>query len=268
MTHSLTYCGQFVKENDPDRFFLSLLADRPADVWPLLALNCEIAKTREVVTDTTIGLIRLQWWRDALDKFYDEGTILQHEIVSDVARVIKTYNLPRELFDNLIYAREFDLEGVLPATLEGVVNYADYTHSPLLALILIVQPSAEEVRPLAIAYTMTGLLRSVLYHARHHRCFLPQDVLADHNVDMGLFYELKPQENLKAVIITLASTAKRYLAASKPQTAYSKGMKKMTLLYLKKMSACEFDVFDKGWISSPAFKELRVTFAAKISRNV
>lgn len=268
MTLSLTYCGRFVKENDPDRFFLSLLADRPADIWPLLALNCEIAKTREVVTDTTIGLIRLQWWRDALDKIYDEGTILQHEIVMDLARIIKVYDLPRELLENLIYAREFDLEGVLPATLEGLVNYADYTHTPLLALILKVQSSSEDARSLAVAYTLAGLLRAVLYHARQHRCYLPQDVLADHGVDMGLFYDLKRQDNLTPVIITLASTAKRYLEASRPQTAYTRGMKKLTLLYLKKMASCEFDVFDKNWISSPAFKELRVAFAAKIFRSV
>jgi NADH dehydrogenase [ubiquinone] 1 alpha subcomplex assembly factor 6 len=264
VTDSLTYCGRFVKENDPDRFFLSLLADRPADIWPLLAFNCEIAKTREIVTDTTIGLIRLQWWRDSLDKIYDEGTVLQHEVVTELARLIKTYDLPRDLFENLLYAREFDLEDVLPATLEGLVNYADYTHTPLLSLILKVMRSEEDVKFLAISYTLTGLLRSVLYHARQHRCYLPQDVLADHGVDMGLFYDMKPQGNLNPVVITLASTAKRYLAASAPRTAYTRGMKKMTLLYLKKMAACDYNVFNKSWITPPAFKEVRVTFAAKI----
>lgn len=267
MTNSLTYCGQFAKDNDPDRFFLSLLTDKPEDIWPLLAFNAEIAKTREVVTDTTIGLIRLQWWRDALDKFYADGTILQHEIVKDLARVIKIYDLPKENFESLLYAREFDLEDVLPASLEGLINYADYTHTPLLQLINRVLGVNEDTRPLAIAYTLIGLLRAVLYHARQHRCFLPQDVLTDETVNLSVLYDLKPQPQLSAVITKVAAQARIYLIGSAPNSAYMRGMKKMTTLYLRQIIKYKYDVFDARWINPPQFKELRVTFAAKMSRN-
>lgn len=266
MTDFLTYCGRFAKDNDPDRFFLSLLSANPQDLWPLLAFNCEISKTREIVTDTTIGLIRLQWWRDALDKFYADGSVLQHEIVKDLARVIKLYNLPKEEFENILYAREFDLEDVLPASVEGLTNYADYTHTPLLRLMTKVIGKEEDVRSLAIAYTLTGLLRAVLYHARQHRCYLPQDVLTDHNVNMTQLYDLKPQAELKPVIGTIVPLAKRYLDSSRPHTAYTRGMKKLTFLYLKQMSKCDFDPFNKDWIKMPAFKEIRVAFSAKMSR--
>lgn len=264
--NSLTYCGKFAKDNDPDRFFLSLLTDQAPDIWPLLAFNAEIAKMREVVTETTIGLIRLQWWRDALEKFYEDGTILQHEIIIDLARVIKKYDLPKEHFENLLYAREFDLEDVLPATLEGMVNYADYTHTPLLELIGLVLDKKEDMRSLAIAYTLTGLLRSVLYHARQHRCYLPQDVLADNQINMATLYDLKAQDGFLSVITTICSVAKRHLDNTSPVTPYTRGMKKMTFLYLKHMLQCGYDPFNKNWITSPRFKELRITWAVKMSR--
>ncbi len=262
MTGYLTYCGQFAKDNDPDRLFLSLLTGNPADLWPLLAFNAEISRTREVVTETTIGLIRLQWWRDAIAGIY-EGNILQHEVVTDLARIIKAYDLPREEFDNLVYAREFDLEDVLPATLEGLVNYADYTHAPLLRLIGRVAGEGGDMRSLAIAYTLTGLLRAVPYHARQHRCYLPQDVLADHDMNMALFYDMKPQSGVKGVITTVASAASRYLGASVASGPYTRGMRKMTSLYLKHISSCEFDPLSPGWGRSPAFRELRVAWASR-----
>ena len=70
MTASLSFSGLQARIQDPDRFLLSLLVEkeRQADLWPLIALNYDIARTSEVVTDTNIGLIRLQWWRDALEK--------------------------------------------------------------------------------------------------------------------------------------------------------------------------------------------------------
>lgn len=266
MSDSLTYCGRFVKENDPDRFFLSLLTDRPADLWPLLAFNVEIAKTREVVTDTTIGLIRLQWWRDAIEKIY-AGDILQHEVITDLARVIRRHDLPKDLFDNLIYAREFDLEDVLPATLEGLVHYADYTQTPLLELCLKILGRQEPARHLAVAYSLTGLLRSVIFHARQRRCYLPSDLLVQSGLTTGPLFDLKSQPELKTVIHRIAQTAENHLQGAAPSCAYTRGLKKLTSLYLKQMKACAYDPFNPGWIKTPAFRELRVAWAAKTSRS-
>ena len=110
--NELTYCGKLVKEQDPDRFLISLFmpADKRADLWALFALNYEIAKTREVVTDTTLGLIRLQWWKDAIKSICEGREPPQNEILPDLASAIQTYHLPYEAFEKLITAREFDLE--------------------------------------------------------------------------------------------------------------------------------------------------------------
>ena len=120
----LSYCGELVRKHDPDRFFMSLMqpADRREALWALYAFNYEIAKTREVVTDTTLGLIRLQWWRDGIAEIYDGKDVRQNEILPTLAQAIKDYDLPQKLFEDLCYAREFDLEGVIPADMAGLLK--------------------------------------------------------------------------------------------------------------------------------------------------
>src|SRR5579871_3364824 len=65
----MSYCEDTVRRYDRDRYRLALSQrpDRRPALFALFAFNHEIAKTREVVSDPTLGLIRLQWWRDAID---------------------------------------------------------------------------------------------------------------------------------------------------------------------------------------------------------
>lgn len=54
---------------EPDRYLAALLAPVSArgDLMTLAAFLAEIGRIGEVISDPTIGEIRLQWWRDALD---------------------------------------------------------------------------------------------------------------------------------------------------------------------------------------------------------
>src|SRR5262249_59537665 len=61
------YCLDQVRRFDRDRYLTALFAAPPAraDLVALYALNLEGAKTREGVREPMMGLMRLQWWRDA-----------------------------------------------------------------------------------------------------------------------------------------------------------------------------------------------------------
>jgi NADH dehydrogenase [ubiquinone] 1 alpha subcomplex assembly factor 6 len=97
----------------------SRLAERREALWALFAFNYEIAKTREVVSETALGLARLQWWREAIGNIYGGGEFPQHEILKALAPAIKTHGLTSEYFDTLVYAREFDLENICPRRWTG-----------------------------------------------------------------------------------------------------------------------------------------------------
>lgn len=178
---SESYCAQLVRTQDSDRYLISLYfqPDIRVHLWALYAFNYEIARTREVVSDTTIGLIRLQWWRDVLAQFYEKNEVTRNDIVESLAGVIWRFDLKRELFDHLIYAREFDLEDRAPGSLEGLCNYADFIHTPLLRLGVLVtggEPEHSALQPVAMAYALTGLIRARPFHHSQGRSLIPEKV--------------------------------------------------------------------------------------------
>lgn len=203
---------QQLQQADPDRALLSLRVDadkRPA-VWALFLFNQEIARIRESVTDTTLGLIRLQWWRDNIL----EGRAQAHPLLPYLLQARTEFDLPLDDFETLLYAREFDLSGVPPANLGGLVNYADFTNTSLLRLALRMagqEWSHPSLQHIAIAYGLTGLMRAVIHHAGQGRCFLPSDLMATQGITEANLYAGKAAKALPAIIAPVLDEAKRQL---------------------------------------------------------
>jgi len=262
------YCLNIVRKHDYDRFVLALMVPskyRDA-VLALFAFNYEIAKTREVVSETTIGLIRLQWWREAISEIFDDKPIRKHEIVEALAKVIKSYDLPREDFDHLIYAREFDLEGVAPANIEGLINYADYTTTPLYRLVLkIINETENEsiLKSLSVQYAIIGLLRAVPYMLDQRRLMLPQDVLTKFDISEQKLFDFNDKKNLSQVVKEIIEHKNIFRNASiKPKTSFARAVIAMSSLYKNQIGSVQMDLYDSRLSIPPRFMTLRVWWAS------
>ncbi|PZQ44035.1 MAG: phytoene/squalene synthetase, partial [Micavibrio aeruginosavorus] len=167
-----------LKKADPDRYLLSLFAPRAVrpELWALFSFNAELVKTRSMVSNTQLGLIRLQWWRDEINKIYDGGDGGQIPQLSTLAPLIHRGDLPHEWFEALLYAREFDLEDVAPASAEGLKNYCDFTTTPLNQLMLkIVKEEAliDEIRQISTNFGLCETMRRVPLLLSQRRNLLP-----------------------------------------------------------------------------------------------
>lgn len=264
MSLQLSYCGQDLRLHDPDRFLITLLL--PASVrealWALFAFNYEIAKTREVVTETQLGLIRLQWWREGIDEIYAGKSVREHAVLLALQDVIQAYDLPKEHFERLIYAREFDLEDVLPANLEGLINYADFTTTPLFRLAVKItgdDVDDEMVRAVAVNYALSGLLRAVAFHARQRRCYLPEDLLQMYGVKPSQLYEFKPQEGLSGVLEAVCAEIQADLRPKNKFLALSQALALMNQQHIVK---CGYNPLHPKAFIPVAFKEIRLFWAS------
>jgi len=275
----LTYCGEEVRKFDADRFLISLFAPpaRRAELWAVYAFNLEVAKTREVVSEPTLGLIRLQWWREAVDALY-AGEVRQHAVLSELAPAIQAHDLSKSLFDRLIDVREQDLSDEPPANLVCLVNYAEVTGaSPiqLSAEILGARSPAvvEAAKRVGTAYALTGLLRAVPFHARDRRLFLPADLLADEGISQQALFDLKPPPTLPNVVRTVAAEARRHLGAARalrrevPPAARAAMLPAVLAdLYLGVIERAGFDVFAPRVQMPNPFRQIRLAWAAARGR--
>ncbi len=212
----LSYVAEQVRRHDHDRFLTAIFAPEACreDLFALYAFNIEIAKTGEVVSEPLIGLMRLQWWRDALDRLGGGGDIA-HEVARPLARAIRGHGLSRALFDRLIAAREIDLDRAPPADMPAMLDYAEATGAPLLELALrIAAPSGVDMtgipraaRLIGTAWALTGLLRAVPFHARQRRVYLPADRLAAAGVGLGALFDGRPGPGLAEMVHGIAEDA-------------------------------------------------------------
>jgi phytoene synthase len=250
---------------------LSLAAppDRRPYLWALYLFNHEIARVRETVTDTTLGLIRLQWWHDRLGPVFDGQTHVakDHPALPLLAEAIAQFKLPRVDFETLLYAREFDLADVPPANLEGLVNYADFTNTALMRLSLLIAGQDAEHAALAgisIAYGLTGIARAVPFHAKAGRCLLPEDRLKEAGIKISDMLAGKFDDAMPGVIGAVCEEASRQLDIARDNGTpppLLRGARRMVGLYLKRLEKSRYDVRNGTFYARPAFLGARVAFA-------
>ncbi|WGF89674.1 phytoene/squalene synthase family protein [Marinivivus vitaminiproducens] len=92
----LSYCAGEVKRQDPDRFLASLFAGSQAReaLFALYAFDLEVGRIAEITSQPMTGLIRLQWWREALDEIR-AGSVRRHPVVEGLAAAGPALDLDR-----------------------------------------------------------------------------------------------------------------------------------------------------------------------------
>jgi NADH dehydrogenase [ubiquinone] 1 alpha subcomplex assembly factor 6 len=252
----LSSCGEIVRAHDPDRYLCALFApprEREA-LFTALAFNHEVARTREAVSEAMLGQIRLQWWREAIDGIID-GTPRQHEVVLPLADAFRTFNLDRAPFDAILDAREADLEDAPFRTLEDLLVYARATAGSLARVAFQVlgvtdEPAVMAGEKIAVAWSLTGLLRAAPFLARGKRLMLPLDLLEARGARIGDYHELRDREELRSVVRSIAETAQECLAQAQMPRAGSKRAAPVLLqarlarLYLNRLGHAGFNPFD------------------------
>ncbi len=255
MSATLPYTGVLVRQHDPDRFFLTLMqpaAQRPG-LWALLAFNHEIARTSEVVSEPTLGYMRLQWWRDALNNIYAGNKPPKHEILEPLAEAIHQYSLPQDLFEGLLTARERDLDDHVPNTVADLKIYAASTTLPLTRLMLAVTGDrVDGVESIACAYGLCGLMRAIPFQAQQGRCMVPSASIEDLFRDAG---------KRKAALTGLHdAAAQELIAAGRTSSKLLRHMQHATRLYLRHMRGLDYDLLDRHYSEMPPFFHLRLLF--------
>jgi phytoene synthase len=117
----------------------------------------------------------------------------------------------------MIEARLFDLYDDPMPNIESLEGYAGDTASALfqLAAIVLNEGRPAETADVAghggVAWTITGVLRSLPLHAARRQVYLPRDLLQARKAELDDYFARRPTGQLGGVIYDLARRAREHL---------------------------------------------------------
>ena len=213
--------ADLLRRHDRDRYLMALFApaEKREAIMALYAFNFEVARVREIVTETMLGRIRLQWWREGIAAAFGDAAVRNHEVLTPLATAIRRHDLERRQFERLIDARERDLADHAPATVAELEGYAVDTNAPLQALALDIlgvedEEAARAVREAATAYGLAGLLRATPFLARRRRSILPRALVEAIGLDLEALFAGRGSVQLGEIVSAIASRAMVHLNAA------------------------------------------------------
>lgn len=277
-TPKLSHCADYVRRHDRDRFLCALFAapEKREDLFALYAFNQEVSKTREMVTEIMLGHIRLQWWRDTLTEIA-EGKVRKHEVVEPLAELVEKGLLTTFDLEQVVAAREFDLEDRQPADQDELDRYIDQTSGKISVFAARLlgadgEDADNAARLAGNAYGLVGILRAMVFHGRAKRLYLPKDRMEHHEVAQGDLFEFRKKEQVRNFTRELAELARtRIKDARKARKALPKKAHAAALPvvladgYLKKLEKAGFDPFSADFgLARPA--SVRLTLNGLIKR--
>ena len=128
---SLDACGALLREHDPERFGICLLADPAArpKLLTLYALNLELARAPLASAEPLIAEMRLQWWVERLEAI-GAGQVPSHELLTPLA---EAWGARAAAFAGLAEPRRRDC---LREPHDGPEAVADYVRGTAVPLAL------------------------------------------------------------------------------------------------------------------------------------
>jgi len=266
-----------LRRHDRDRYQTALFApaDRRDALFALYAFNYEIARIRDYVREPMLGLMRLQWWRDALDEIYAGKPPRRHEVAVPLAEAIAAHDLSQAHFTALLDARAQDMEELPPESVAALETYAAATSGSLLLLALEIMDvrdaeTAAAGRSVGIAYALTGLLAAAPFHAQRGRLYLPAALTARHGVDLDRsLFALKTSPGLAAAAREIADRARHHLDAARQRRGAVPRAAMAALLHgtlaarrLQQLDAVGHNVFDPRLAAEDTLQSMRLAWAA------
>ena len=216
---------RIARSGDSDRALAALFAPREAraDLFALYAFNVELARIAEQVSEPELGAIRLQWWREALERAA-KGEATGHPVADALGTTLAQRKLSPERIEALIDARAFDVATKIMPDWTALEAYLKDTAGALFALSAAclgargpsLEPAASQA---GLAYGLTGLMRALPVHAASGRVYLPADALMRHGTSPERVLAGTTSEGLLALLAALRRKARDALGEARRHVA-------------------------------------------------
>jgi NADH dehydrogenase [ubiquinone] 1 alpha subcomplex assembly factor 6 len=274
------YCLAQVRQGDRDRYLALLFssARERGGLAAVAAFNLELARAASEISESMLGLVRLQWWREAVEEISAGGTTRRHPVVDALCEATRAHQLSVDRMLAMIASKEEELESDGAPSQATFDSRVDATAANLIRLWLQVtgldpaEPAlAAASAEVGRAYATIGCARSVLLDARRRKVRLPAENLSEAGVDLDKLFDLRPQPALQTCLAALARRADADLAAARRRAIPWQARPlivtaKLAMLHLERLRQAAYDPFDPRVIASPPFDVWRLLWTVLSGR--
>lgn len=253
---SQKFCMELVRSRDYDGYVSSLLLPEEArrSSLALRAFNVELAQVKDSVSQKTIGLMRMQFWKMAIEEIYRDEPPGQ-PVSAELWRAVRKHHLTKRWLLRIVTEREKDLDDRAYRNLQELEAYSENTQSSLVYLLLeclgLKNVHADHAAShIGKAQGIVTCLRATPYHSSRRRVYLPMDVCMLHGASQEDFIRGSREQNVRDVVYDIASQAHVHLQHARsfsnnvPTAAHLAFLQTVVLEdFLHRVRRADFDVF-------------------------
>ncbi|KAK7877743.1 hypothetical protein WMY93_030557 [Mugilogobius chulae] len=254
--HNHNFCLELVRSRDYEGFVCSLLFPEEArrSSLALRAFNVELAQVKDSVSQKTIGLMRMQFWKTAIEEIYRDEPPNQ-PVSAELWRAVRKHYLTKRWLQRMVKEREKDLEDRAYRNLQELESYSENTQSSLLYLLLeslgLKDVHADHAAShIGKAQGIVTCLRATPYHSSRRKVYLPMDLCVKHGASQEEFIRGRQRKLVRDVVFDIASQAHAHLQHARsfrqnvPPAAAPAFLHTVALEdYLQRLRRADFDVF-------------------------
>ncbi|KAF2199212.1 hypothetical protein GQ43DRAFT_125842 [Delitschia confertaspora ATCC 74209] len=240
-----TYCSNLIRDNDYSSYILQTFIPPSArDAYlAIRAFNVDVARIADNTSSPTIGVMRMQFWKDTVTKALagsppkEPVAILLAKAADDLHRRTGGHGkMSRSWFLRIINTREQNLGNPPYPNIAALESYAENTYSSLLYLTLSALPLASVTTDhfashIGKAMGITAVLRGLPLVAfpstqplsqpsSHGAVLLPLDVMAETGVKEEDVFRLGSEApGLRDAVFQVATRASDHLITAREMLA-------------------------------------------------
>ncbi|KAM9805217.1 NADH dehydrogenase (ubiquinone) complex I, assembly factor 6 isoform X1 [Syngnathus typhle] len=254
--HNEKFCLELVRSRDYEGFVCSLLLPEAArrSALALRAFNVELAQVKDSVSQKSLGLMRMEFWKTTIEEIYRDKPPKQ-PVSMELWKAVKKHNLTKRWLTRMIAEREKDLDDRGYRNLQELESYAENTQSSLLYLLLeslgIKDVHADHAAShVGKAHGIVTCLRATPHHSVRRRVYLPVDICILHRASQEDFIRGSREQNIRDVVYDVASQAHVHLEHARSfrpsvPAAATPAFLHMVVLedFLQRVRKADFDIF-------------------------
>ncbi|EYU34367.1 hypothetical protein MIMGU_mgv1a026722mg [Erythranthe guttata] len=261
---AFSYCVQQVRNYDYHHYLclLELPQNMRKSAFAIRAFNVETSRAMDVASDPRIGLMRLLWWQESIDKIFS-NKLIEHPVAQALSSIISEHKVSKIWLKRSVEARIKDAQREvtdIQETVEDLERYAEDTVSTILYSTLQSGGISSTVADHAASHIgkasgLLLLLKSLPYHANRNSSlpYIPLKVAEKHGllVNEGGKYGIRvdSREGLCNAVFEIASVANAHLKKARelkvPAEARAVLLPAVAAqVTLDTLSRVQFDVFD------------------------